>query len=183
MSINEIAEWAKSSRINQPLSEGMSMENLWSPWRMKYITDNEKPGECIFCSYPKMKDGLENLIVHRGKSTFVILNRYPYTSGHLMVVPYQHVASIEELTSEIRAEIMEMVNESLGILRKVYQPEGFNMGINVGSAAGAGIAEHAHVHIVPRWGGDTNFMSVTGETRVIPEDMEVTYERIIGAWK
>jgi ATP adenylyltransferase len=159
------------------------MENLWSPWRMKYITDNEKPGECIFCSYPKMKDGVENLIVHRGKTAFVILNRYPYTSGHLMVVPFQHVSTIEELTPEIRTEIMEIVNESLGILRKVYQPEGFNIGINVGSAAGAGIAEHAHVHIVPRWGGDTNFMSTTGETRVIPEDMEVTYKRISSAWK
>ena len=159
------------------------MENLWSPWRMKYVTDNGKPGECIFCSYPKMKDGVENLIVHRGESAFVILNRYPYTSGHLMVVPYQHVASIEELTPEIRSEMMEMVNETLGVLRKVYQPEGFNIGINTGSAGGAGIAEHAHIHIVPRWVGDTNFMSTTGETRVIPEDMEVTYKRISEAWK
>lgn len=158
------------------------MENLWSPWRMKYITDNGKPGECIFCSYPKMKDGAENLIVHRGKAAFVILNRYPYTSGHIMVVPFQHVASIEELTAETRTEIFEMVNESLGILKKVYQPEGFNIGINMGSAAGAGIAEHAHVHIVPRWAGDTNFMTTTGETRVIPEDMEVTYKRIAAAW-
>jgi len=159
------------------------MENLWSPWRMKYVTDNEKPGECIFCSYPKMADGVENLIVHRGQSAFVILNRYPYTSGHAMVVPFQHVASIEELTPQVRAEMMEIVNETLGVLRKVYQPEGFNVGINMGAAGGAGIAEHAHVHIVPRWGGDTNFMSTTGETRVIPEDLRVTYERIAGAWK
>lgn len=159
------------------------MENLWSPWRMKYVTDNEKPGECIFCSYPKMKDGIDNLIVHRGDSAFVILNRYPYTSGHAMVVPYQHVASIEELTPAIRAEMMEMVNETLGVLRRVYQPEGFNVGINMGSAGGAGIAEHAHVHIVPRWAGDTNFMSTTSETRVIPEDLRVTYERIASEWK
>jgi ATP adenylyltransferase len=159
------------------------MENLWSPWRMKYVTDNEKPNECIFCGYPKMKDSAENLIVHRGLSAFVILNRYPYTNGHLMVVPFQHVASIEELTVAVRAEIMEMVNESLGILRKVYQPKGFNVGINMGSAGGAGIAEHAHVHVVPRWEGDTNFMSTTGETRVIPEDLVVTYKRISGAWK
>lgn len=158
------------------------MENMWSPWRMKYITDNEKPGDCIFCSYPKMKDGIENLIVHRGESAYVILNRYPYTSGHVMVVPFQHVASIEELTPTIRGEIMEMVNETIGVLRKVYQPEGFNIGINMGSAAGAGIAEHAHVHIVPRWAGDTNFMSITGETRVIPEDMQVTFDRITKGW-
>ena len=159
------------------------MENMWSPWRMKYITDNEKPGDCIFCSYPKMKDGIENLIVHRGESAYVILNRYPYTSGHVMVVPFQHVASIEELTPTIRGEIMEIVNETIGVLRKAYQPEGFNIGINMGSAAGAGIAEHAHVHIVPRWAGDTNFMSITGETRVIPEDMQVTYERITKGWE
>ena len=159
------------------------METLWSPWRMRYITDNDKPGECIFCSYPKMKDGVENLIVGRGSNAFVILNRFPYTSGHVMVVPYQHVASIEELTAVVRAELMEMVNQTLGILRKVYQPEGFNIGINTGSAAGAGIAEHAHIHIVPRWAGDTNFMTTTGETRVIPEDMLVTYQRISKAWK
>jgi ATP adenylyltransferase len=150
---------------------------------MRYITDTDKPGECIFCGYPIMKDGVENLIVGRGTYCFVILNRFPYTSGHLMVVPYQHAASIEELTAEVRAELMEMVNETLGVLRKVYQPEGFNIGINTGSAAGAGIAEHAHIHIVPRWAGDTNFMTTTGETRVIPEDMEVTYQRISTAWK
>ena len=100
-----------------------------------------------------------------------------------MVVPYQHVASIEELTPDMRAELMEMVNQAVGVLRKVYQPDGFNIGINMGSAAGAGIAEHSHVHIVPRWGGDTNFMSTTAETRVIPEDLAVTYRRIAEVWK
>ncbi len=158
------------------------MENLWSPWRMKYVTDTGKPGECIFCSYPKMPDGVDNLIAHRGKSAFVILNRYPYTSGHVMVVPFLHVPSIEDLTGKTRAEMFEMVNETLGVLRVVYSPEGFNVGINLGSAAGAGIAEHAHIHIVPRWAGDTNFMSSTGETRVIPEDLEITFQRISSAW-
>ena len=158
------------------------MDTLWSPWRMRYISDNEKPGECIFCSYPKLQDGIKNLIVHRGKTAYVILNRFPYTSGHLMVVPFDHAASIEDLSPAIRAEMMELVTEAIGILRKVYQPEGFNIGINMGSAAGAGIAEHAHIHIVPRWGGDTNFMSTTGETRVIPEDMSISYKRISEAW-
>ncbi len=159
------------------------MDTLWSPWRMRYISDSEKPDECIFCAYPKMQDGIENLIVHREKTAFVILNRYPYTSGHLMVVPFQHAPSIEELSAETRAEMMELVNQALGVLRKVYQPEGFNIGINMGSAAGAGIAEHAHIHVVPRWVGDTNFMSVTGETRVIPESIETTFKRIAEAWE
>ena len=151
------------------------MENLWSPWRMKYVTDAEKPGQCIFCSYPKEQKDAANLIVYRGASVFSILNRYPYTSGHLMVVPYEHVASIEELSAQTRCELIETVNVAIGVLRNVYHPDGFNIGINMGSAAGAGIAEHAHVHIVPRWGGDTNFMSTIGETRVIPEDLEVTF--------
>ncbi len=159
------------------------METLWSPWRMKYVTDNEKPNECIFCSYPKQSDGVENLIVHREPNTYVILNRYPYTNGHLMVVPFLHVSTIEELTPAVRAELMELINASLGVLRKIYQPKGFNVGINMGSAAGAGIADHAHVHIVPRWEGDTNFMSTTGETRVIPEELKVTFQRISDAWK
>lgn len=159
------------------------MEHLWSPWRMKHITGDGTPaGECVFCQSPKIADGAENLILHRGKQVFAILNRYPYTSGHLMIVPYKHAASIEDLDPSIRGEMMEMVNHALGVLRTVYHPEGFNIGINMGSAAGAGIAEHAHIHIVPRWGGDTNFMSTIGETRVLPEELEATYERIKKAW-
>lgn len=159
------------------------MEHLWSPWRMKYITNNEHPGKCIFCTAPGDPDSPENLIVHRGKFAYVILNRFPYTSGHLMVVPYVHHASIEDLRPEIRAEMMELVNETVKILRVVYHPEGFNIGINLGSAAGAGIAEHVHMHIVPRWNGDTNFMSTVGETRVIPEDLEGAYRKIVAAWQ
>lgn len=160
------------------------MENLWSPWRMKYISgDGSSGGECVFCSAPKQPDGPGNLIVRREQNVFAILNRYPYTSGHLMIVPFLHVPSIEELTPDVRAEMMEMVNTALAVLRRVYQPDGFNVGINMGSAAGAGIAEHAHIHIVPRWGGDTNFMSTIGETRVLPEELEETYSRIQKAWK
>jgi len=159
------------------------MENLWSPWRMKYVTDTDNPDGCVFCTAPAQADDLANLIVHRGKDCFAILNRYPYTSGHLMVVPFAHVSSIELLTPEVRAELFEMVNHAIGVLRNVYHPDGFNVGINMGEAAGAGIAEHAHVHIVPRWAGDTSFMSTVGETRVIPEELGVTWQRIHDAWK
>lgn len=159
------------------------MENLWSPWRMKYVTDAGKPGECIFCSAVVESDDTTNLVVHRGNAAYVILNRYPYTSGHLMIVPNEHVPSIENLTPEVRAEMMELVNDALGVLRVVYNPHGFNVGINMGEAAGAGIAEHAHIHIVPRWAGDTSFISTVGETRVIPEELGVTWQRIRGAWK
>lgn len=158
------------------------MENLWSPWRMKYVTDADNPDGCVFCTAPAQADDLANLIVHRGKDCFAILNRYPYTSGHLMVVPFAHVSSIELLTPEVRAELFEMVNHAIGVLREVYHPDGFNVGINMGEAAGAGIAEHAHVHIVPRWAGDTSFMSTVGETRVIPEELGVTWQRITNNW-
>lgn len=159
------------------------MEDLWSPWRMKYIANNEPPGKCIFCSAPAEINEPDNLIVHQGKLAYVILNRYPYTSGHLMVVPYVHHATIEELHPETRAEMMELVNQAIGILRAVYHPEGFNIGINLGSAAGAGIAEHVHMHVVPRWNGDTNFMSTVSNTRVIPEDLMTAREKIKHAWE
>lgn len=159
------------------------MENLWSPWRMKYISGNGIPdGECVFCSAPKLEDGPANLIVHRGEQAYAILNRYPYTTGHLMIVPFLHVPSIEDLTPATRTEMMEMVSQALGVLREVYRTDGFNVGINMGSAAGAGISEHAHIHIVPRWGGDTNFMSTIGETRVLPEELETSYTRIKMIW-
>lgn len=159
------------------------MENMWSPWRMKYITEADNPGSCVFCTAPEKQEDKDMLIVHRGKSAYVILNRFPYTSGHLMIVPFAHVPSIELLTAEVRGEMIELVNTALEVLRTAYKPDGFNVGINMGSAGGAGIAEHAHIHVVPRWAGDTNFMSTVGETRVIPEDLEETYRRISKAWK
>ncbi len=159
------------------------MDHMWTPWRMKYIRNHEKPAGCVFCMASQQVDSSENLVVVRGRWSFVILNRFPYTSGHIMVVPYLHVASIEDLDSEMRGEIMELVNRSIGVLRAVYHPEAFNIGANIGAAAGAGIAEHVHIHIVPRWGGDTNFMSTVGNTRIIPEDLEESYRRIREQWK
>jgi len=159
------------------------MKYLWSPWRMKYIQANKKENDCVFCKIQKMPDNKENLIVFRGEAAYVVMNRYPYTSGHILVIPYIHKPNLEVLDAETRAEMMELVTRSMRILRSVYHPQGFNMGANIGEAAGAGIAPHVHLHIVPRWSGDTNFMSSLGETRVLPEALEETYHRVKEAWE
>lgn len=154
------------------------MKRLWASWRMKYISSADKQPGCAFCEALNKEDSSENLIVHRGKNSLIILNKYPYTSGHLMVAPLAHVANIEELDAETGNEIFQLITHSTTTLKMVYQPEGFNIGANLGQAAGAGIPGHLHFHIVPRWNGDTNYMSTIGEIRVIPEDIEVTYKRI-----
>lgn len=156
------------------------MKHLWSPWRMKYIQSNgnNKAEGCIFCNAVAREDSPENLITWRGERSFVILNLFPYTSGHLMIVPYQHAATLEELDAGTRADMMELTSRAMGVLRKIYQPQAFNMGANIGEAAGAGVPGHVHIHVVPRWSGDTNFMSTLGETRVLPETLEETYERV-----
>jgi len=154
---------------------------LWTPWRMEYIRSEKRQG-CIFCTEQKLPDGSENLIVFRGPLTFVILNRFPYTCGHLMVVPYIHKASLEDLDVATRSEIMENAVHTLEVLKKEYQPQGFNMGFNIGEVAGAGVLDHVHFHVVPRWGGDTNFMSALGGARVLPELLSETYERIKRTW-
>jgi len=145
---------------------------------MKYIEKTEKEEGCVFCNAQAKEDSAANLIAFRGQFAFVILNRYPYTSGHLMVIPFKHVATLEELDPATRAEMIELTSQCMTVLRKIYNPQAFNMGANIGEAAGAGVPGHFHIHIVPRWGGDTNFMSTLGETRVLPESMEDTYKRV-----
>jgi len=145
---------------------------------MEYIENPKDKNGCVFCNAQALVDGADNLIAHRGEFSFVILNRYPYTSGHLMVIPFVHKPNIEELDSGTRAEMMELTSRCTAVLTSIYRPQGFNVGINMGEAAGAGVKEHVHIHIVPRWMGDTNFMSAVGGTRVLPEALADTYKRV-----
>lgn len=145
--------------------------------------NHNKDADCIFCLALQQEDGVDNLVVARCSEAFIILNRYPYTSGHLMVVPYAHCAALEELPAPARSEIMELTAQAVVVLRDLYKPDGFNLGMNVGEAAGAGVAFHVHMHIVPRWAGDTNFMSSLAQTRVLPESLEDSYRRIRGCWE
>lgn len=154
------------------------MNYLWAPWRMEYIESDKEEDGCVFCNVQAKADSAENLIAHRGEKAYVILNRYPYTSGHLMVVPFDHKPNLEKLDAGTRAEMMELTTRCMTVLRKIYNPQAFNMGANIGEAAGAGVKAHVHIHIVPRWKGDTNFMSTLGETRVLPEALEDTYQRV-----
>ena len=153
------------------------MERLWSPWRLAYVTGTSGGAEtCIFCDAPARTD--DPLIVARGTHAFVILNLYPYNSGHLMVVPYRHVANLAGLSAEELTEVALLTQRSEIALTEVYKPQGINVGINVGRPAGAGIADHVHVHLVPRWTGDTNFMSVVGNVRVLPEEVHQSADRL-----
>ncbi len=154
------------------------MEQIWAPWRIDYIRMEKQDG-CIFCDKPGQDTDAENYILYRGEKNFVIMNSYPYNPGHLMVVPYRHVATLDGLNSAELKEHYEIVSRSIKILRQVFAPEGFNLGSNMGAIAGAGIADHFHTHIVPRWVGDTNFMPVISNTRVVPEAIDETYRRLI----
>jgi ATP adenylyltransferase len=160
------------------------MDYLWSPWRYRYVTTAAQASGCIFCDLPAQQRDRENYIVHRGRFNFVILNRFPYTSGHLLVVPYEHAPTLEEVAEEALLEMILLARQAETHLRVNYRPDGLNMGINVGKAAGAGVAGHIHMHVLPRWVADANFMTVVGETRVLPEDLSMTYEKLSGAsWR
>jgi len=153
------------------------MEHIWSPWRYKYIATADREPGCVFCR-ALGGDDEKNYIVHRASLNFVILNLYPYTSGHLMIVPYEHTASLANVAEQVTTEMMELAKQAERALEGEYHPDGFNIGMNLGRSAGAGVAEHLHLHVVPRWSGDANFVSVIGETRVLPEDLSATYQKL-----
>lgn len=153
------------------------MKRIWSPWRIEYIR-GEKPDGCILCDKPRENADAENLILYRGEHCYIMMNRYPYNNGHLMVVPYDHIEMPTGLSPGAQMEMMSQMNMCLQTLREAMQPDGFNVGMNLGASAGAGIRDHLHVHIVPRWTGDTSFMPVVGETRVIVEALEACYESL-----
>lgn len=154
------------------------MDRLWSPWRYRYISGAAPAGECIFCDKPAANDDREHLIVHRGEYNFVLLNLYPYTSGHVMVAPYQHIALLEDAPAPTAAELMYLTQRAQRHLRETYNAPAFNVGMNIGAAAGAGVAGHIHMHVLPRWPGDANFMTTVAETRVIPEDLGAAWEKL-----
>jgi ATP adenylyltransferase len=156
------------------------MDILWTPWRYTYIKSADDSQGCIFCDKPKENDDEKNLIVHRGKYCYIILNAFPYTNGHVMVVPFAHEDQLQKLDSSMATEMMALTQKTESVLRELYRPEGINLGMNIGKAAGAGVAGHVHMHVLPRWTADANFMSVIGETRVLPEDLTTTYMRMKG---
>jgi ATP adenylyltransferase len=158
------------------------MDRLWSPWRYAYIRKATPEDECIFCAKLAENNDAANYIVYRGRLNFVLLNLYPYTNGHLMIAPYQHVATLEAADPEALAEMMTLLRECESHLRAIYNPKGVNLGMNIGESAGAGVAGHIHMHMLPRWPGDANFMTVIGETRVLPETLDGTYVKLRAAF-
>jgi ATP adenylyltransferase len=157
------------------------MDYLWTPWRYAYVSGIEKTTGCVFCDAAKGADDAKAFVVYRGKSCFVILNAFPYTNGHVMVVPYEHLDELQKLPAEAATEMMALSQRMETVLRELYHPDGINLGMNIGKAAGAGIAGHIHMHVLPRWVADANFLSVVGETRVLPEALDVTWEKMRNA--
>ena len=159
-------------------SPTISVKRLWAPWRMGYVAGPRLPGDCVLCEAPSAHDDRARLVLYRGDHGYLILNAYPYASGHLMAVVYRHVATLGEATREELTELMTLVTRATTLLGAEYAAEGFNVGLNQGRVAGAGIAEHLHLHVVPRWTGDANFVAVVGDVRVLPEALAVTYDRL-----
>ena len=159
------------------------MDHIWSPWRYRYLSGARKSDDCIFCSIAAASEDRENLVIYRGLSNYVVLNRFPYTSGHLMVIPCEHASSLAAIPAETAAELMTLTRTAESCLRAVYRPDGINLGMNLGEAAGAGVAGHLHMHVLARWFGDSNFMSTIGETRVVPEELDVTWTRLSEAFR
>lgn len=161
----------------------MPIKQLWAPWRMDFISDTKRKEGCVFCDLLKEKEDRKNLIVHRASRVFVILNKYPYNNGHLMVVPYTHTAQLADLKKEELADLMEYGKISVEILKRSYKPEGFNLGMNLGISGGAGIRDHLHLHIVPRWNGDTNFMPVIADTKSMPQHLEASFDQLFSQFQ
>ena len=162
----------------------MANFRIWAPWRLAYVSDaaKDKEEECIFCAKPAQDDDEGNLIVHRGERAFVILNLYPYTSGHLMVMPFEHLGRLQDIEPAVTAEMMDLAQQAMRRMEEVYDPEGFNVGLNQGRVAGAGVEGHIHLHVVPRWAGDNNYMPVLADTRVMPQSLEESYDALSGGF-
>jgi ATP adenylyltransferase len=167
------------------------VDRLWTPWRYQYISgetaknsgdDSSSSNSCIFCTLPQEDPTQDerNLIIHRARHNFIILNLYPYTSGHLLIIPYEHSSELDAISKEATDELMDLAKRAQTILRAAYRPDGLNLGMNLGRVAGAGVAGHVHLHVLPRWTGDANFMTTAGETRVLPEDLPTTYKKLHG---
>ncbi len=157
------------------------MERLWAPWRLEYIQSADEETGCVFCRAASASDE-DGLVVHRGETAFVLVNKYPYAGGHLMVAPYRHVGELGELTDEEALELHRLVSTAIGVLAQVMSPQGYNLGWNLGRVAGAGVVDHVHQHVVPRWAGDTNFMPVLADVKVMPEALEATRRKLADAW-
>lgn len=166
----------------RPLCRSSHLDRLWSPWRYTYITSGPPPEGCVFCNKAASGDDAANLVIARGEYNYVLLNLFPYTNGHILIVPYAHVAQLDELPEQTAAELMEMTRQAVRALRSVYRPEGFNCGMNLGASAGAGVAAHLHMHVLPRWTGDASFMTSICETRILPEELPSTWRRLREAW-
>jgi ATP adenylyltransferase len=158
------------------------MDYLWSPWRYRYVQKDKAGAGCVFCQAAAAERDEENLVIHRARKNYIILNRYPYSTGHLMVIPYEHVDMLQYASEETLQEMMLLTQRAQLHLREVYRPPGFNLGMNLGESAGAGIAEHIHMHVLPRWPGDTSFITTVAETRVLPEDLMVTWRKLHDAF-